>query len=167
MAINVPSSGGRTSRDAPATKGSGAIMPTDFRMGSGERCPSELQPARASRLLAGAGAPGLSGSTGPHTGMPAVSENLEQGCSPRRDYIGRSQRGDGCAVGGAPGISSYSAPLRHGTQPARLHPSMLFRRERSRRRRSWSKAAVHAETTSGHRTDEKGVRSAAHLVWSG
>ena len=141
-------------------------MPTDFHMGSGERCPSELQPARASRLLAGAGAPGLSGSTGPHTCMPAVSENLEQSCSPRRSRVGIAQRGEGRAVGCAPGIWYYLAPLRqscHSLQPARLTPSLLFRRERRRRRMSWSKAAAHAETTSGHRTDEKGVRSAAHM----
>ena len=79
-------------------------MPTDFHMGSGERCPSELQPARASRLLAGAGAPGFCGSTWPHTGTPAVSQELEQSCSPRRGNIGTSHRGGRCAVGGAPSL---------------------------------------------------------------
>ena len=144
-------------------------MPADFHMGSGERCPSEFQPARASRLLAGAGAPGFCGSTWPHTGTPAVSQELEQSCSPRRGNIGTSHRGEGCAVGGAPRISYDSVPLRqtlHSLQPPLLHPSLLIRREPPLRR-SWSKAAVHAETRSGHRREEGGgaVGGAPSLGW--
>ena len=62
--------------------------------------PIEFQWGSGGHARAGAGAPRLSGSIAPPNGMPAVAQEREASCSPRRDKIGTAQGGCGVAVEG-------------------------------------------------------------------
>ena len=84
----------RTDSNAPATRGLARL---------------ELQ-SHTKRLgrahVVGANAPGLCGSTRPHTCTVSSRQDLEECCSPGRGKIGTSRGQGRCAVAGAPSMRS-------------------------------------------------------------